>query len=164
MITVVGIDPGTAVSAYVGMEGSRLECFGMLGNDDMLARLDYLRISSDAATVLVIEMVSSYGMPVGDEVFETCSWIGRFIERWRGRHEKIKRGPVKINLCHSSHASDSNVRAALIERYGGKQAAIGNKKSPGPLYRVGNDVWSALAVALTYQDRADVGSGKGLLR
>jgi hypothetical protein len=31
--------------------------------------------------------------------------------------------------------------------------AIGRKAAPGPLYGISRDVWSALAVAVTYADR-----------
>ena len=39
----------------------------------------------------------------------------------------------------------------LLDRFGGS-SAIGLKRSPGPLYGVSKDVWSALAVAVTYAD------------
>jgi len=58
---------------------------------------------------------------------------------------------VKLHLCGSARAKDTNIRQALIDRYGGS-AAIGKKAAPGPLYGVSKDVWSALAVAVTAAD------------
>lgn len=164
MITIIGIDPGPVLSAYVAMSGRRLERFGKIENAAMIDQLDFTRLESDPTTTLAIEMVSSYGMPVGEEIFETCVWIGRFIQRWGGRFVKVKRGEIKMHLCGSPHAKDPNIRAALIEKYGGKDAAIGKKGAYGPLHGVTEDVWSALAVATTYRERGDAGSGKGLLR
>lgn len=165
MITHIGVDPGPVESAYAAMSGRELVAFGKMSNEAMLKDLDFQRLQSDAMTALVVEMVSSYGMPVGAEVFETCVWIGRFIQNWTGKYAKILRATVRPHLCHSTKATDANVRAALIERYGGKRAAIGTVKAKGPLYGVTGDVWSALAVATTYYDRViDAGSGKGVLR
>ena len=56
---------------------------------------------------------------------------------------------VKSHLCHSAKANDSNIRQALIDRWGGDQVAIGRKKAPGPLYGFSGDMWAALAVAVT---------------
>jgi hypothetical protein len=98
-------------------------------------------------------MIASYGMPVGREVFETCLWIGRFVEAWAsrgGEYRLVYRREVKLHLCESVRANDANIRAALIDRFGpGKPAAIGTKKAPGPLYGLKGDEWAALGVALT---------------
>jgi hypothetical protein len=105
-------------------------------------------------------MVASYGMAVGATVFETCVWSGRFIERWlsgrayRPQPDRIYRKEVKMHLCGSMRAKDANVRQALIDRYGGKEAAIGKKANPGPLYGMSGDCWSALAVAITAAETA----------
>lgn len=118
--------------------------------------VDALRRRDIAPTVQVdemaIEMIASYGMPVGREVFETCLWIGRFIEAWGGPYTLVYRRDVKLHLCGQARAKDGNVRQAIIDRFGGKQSAIGNKKTPGPLYGVSGDVWQALAVAITFAD------------
>ena len=79
--------------------------------------------------VLVIEMIASYGMPVGKEVFETCVWIGRFKELAIIRNIKVEyiyRKDEKMNLCQSMKAKDSNIRQALIDRFG----IVGTKKNP----------------------------------
>ena len=109
---------------------------------------------------LVIEMVQSYGMAVGIEVFRTCVWIGRFEEAWLAGGKsltEINRGTIKLHLCGSMRAKDANVRQALIDCFGpGKAAAIGVKASPGPLYGLKSDLWSALAVAVTYAETVEV--------
>ena len=91
-------------------------------------------------------------MPVGREVFETVYWIGRFAQAAQPvEHTLVSRGAVKMHLCGSKRAKDSNIRQALIDRFGGS-AAIGRKADPGPLYGISGDVWSALAVAVTWYD------------
>lgn len=102
---------------------------------------------------LAIETVASYGMSVGADVFTTCEWQGRFIERWNSHGlpepRRVKRLEVKMAVCHNSRANDSNIRQALIDMYGGKDRAIGRKASPGPLYGLSKDGWAALGVAIT---------------
>jgi len=155
---VFAIDPGTAESAFVELsDDDKLGQFGKVGNGELIRIVrNYL-----PAPTLAIEMVASYGMPVGREIFETCVWIGRFIEGWRGGHELIYRAEVKQNLCGTARAKDPNVRQALLDRWGGKVTAIGRKAHPGPLFGVADDVWAALGVAVTWQDRQVIGTGKG---
>ena len=80
---------------------------------------------------LAIEMVA-YGMPVGREVFDTCVWIGRYIQAWPRPDEVrlIYRKNVKLELCGSARAKDANVRQALLDRVGPR----GTKKKPGATY------------------------------
>lgn len=162
MISVIGIDPGTTESAYMALDRDKPVSFGKLDNKQLLSRLDFLRIEA-GDVVLAVEMVQGYGMAVGSEVFETCVWIGRFIERWRGRYNLIMRGAIRWHLCDDRRAKDANVRAALIERYGGKSKAIGLKKNPGPLHGVVDDIWSALAVATVHREKALAEPGTGII-
>ena len=79
--------------------------------------------------LVAIEMIASYGMAVGKEVFETCVWIGRFKEIAEFNNIKVEyiyRKDEKMNICHSMKAKDSNIRQALIDRFG----EVGTKKNP----------------------------------
>ena len=150
---VLAIDPGPEESALVSLDGARV-CAFMHGNEDMVK---FLRMLPPEDT-LVIERVEGFGMPVGREVFETVWWSGRFAQVWRDvsgvEAERLGRRDVKLHLCGTCRAKDGNVRQALIDRFGpGKEAAIGKKKTPGPLYGVSGDAWAALAVAVTWADR-----------
>jgi len=151
-MTILAIDPGPFRSAWVAFgPGTGVKAFAnAVPNDELLAMLRG-RLARDFTTV-VIEKIESYGMPVGAEVFETVYASGRFAEAVRPTPvQRIGRGLVKRYLCGTERAKDTNVRHALLDRYGGsRQAAIGTKAEPGPLYGVSGDVWAALAVAIAW--------------
>jgi len=150
MAKILAIDPGSEQSAYVVLVGDKPVEFAIVSNETMVHILPQFD-----AGALAIEMVACYGMAVGRTVFETCVWIGRFIERWNKKHALIYRKDVKMCLCNSMRAKDSNIRQAIIDRYpatgGGKTPQIGTKARPGPLYGVSKDIWAALAVAITHE-------------
>jgi hypothetical protein len=142
---IFALDPGTEETGYVIFDGDRvLEC-GILPNEEMLSHIS----AAFDCNVLACEMVASYGMAVGRETFETCVWIGRFIQTWaehgNGDWCFVYRKDVKIHLCGSMKAKDANISQALRDRFG----EVGTKKNPGPLFGIKSHIWSALAVAVT---------------
>jgi hypothetical protein len=151
---ILAIDPGPERSAWVRFDGGRVVGFGKCPNEVFLA--DVARWYGNNRTYrCVIEKIASYGMAVGAEVFETCVWTGRFLEAFGAdRCERITRGEVKMHLCGSMRAKDGNIRQAIIDRFGGKEKAIGKKAAPGPLFGVSGDVWAALAVAIAWSEKA----------
>jgi hypothetical protein len=149
---IFAIDPGTHRSAWVDYAGAPVRSFGLWDNEVLLKHLRG-RVQEPGSTVL-IEKIESYGMAVGEEVFTTVMWVGRFIEALHPTPViLVPRRHVKVTLCGSARAKDPNIRAALIDRFGpGKEKAIGLKASPGPLFGVTADVWSALAVAVAWSE------------
>ena len=147
---VLGIDPGPTESAYVIYNSTtrHIDEHAKARNDHVV---DYCGAQFDI-DALVIEQIAAMGMAVGAEVFETCFWSGRFAQAWDGDWHRVKRHEVKMHVCGNMRAKDGNIRQALIDRWGGKENAIGRKAKPGPLYGVHGDEWSALAVAVTWSD------------
>jgi hypothetical protein len=147
MTTTLAIDPGTTQSGWVVFDGKNVVSCGISPNEDVL-----FNAACFQGDLVAIEMIASYGMPVGAEVFETCVWIGRFIEAAkpieetpRIKVELIYRRDVKIHLCGSPRAKDGNIRQALIDKLG----VVGTKKNPGPLFGMKSHAWAALGVAVT---------------
>lgn len=145
MTQILAIDPGTHNSGLVVFEAGRVLRAGIHNNEFILHT-----IRESRADVLAIEMIASYGMPVGREVFETCVWIGRMVETWREPYDvrMVYRKDVKLHLCGTAKAKDPNIRQALLDKVG----PAGTKKAPGPTYGVRSHAWAALAVAVTVAD------------
>lgn len=150
---VFAIDPGTNESAYIIWDGEHIGDFGILPNEDVL-----LKISEYDVDELVIEMVASYGMPVGKSVFETCVWIGRFYECYKINTNKnpmlVYRRDIKLHHCNSVRASDTNIKYALIDKYAPDDSnkGKGTKKFPGFFYGFKNDIWQAFALVTCYTE------------
>lgn len=142
---ILSIDPGTKQSAYLILDNNTISDFGIIENNELRQKL--LTIQCD---VLAIEMFASYGMKVGASVFDTCVWIGRFVQTITDRNipfEMIYRKQVKMQVCGKMQANDSSIRAKMIEIFGEQ----GTKKNKGATYGISKDIWSALAIAYTYK-------------
>lgn len=148
-ITLLAVDPGTTQSGFVILENDHVITSGVLPNAKALE----LVAAHDG--VVAIEMVASFGMAVGKEVFETVRWIGRFQQASRDPEavSLVYRRDVKLHLCGTSKAKDANIRQALLDMFprtgGGKTPQVGTKGQPGPLFGVSSHAWSALGVAVT---------------
>lgn len=161
MGTILAIDPGNIQSGYVvvehdGEEIRRVLDVGKLPNEEIRDVL-HKNIYGNC-TDFAIEMIAGMGMAVGQEVFDTCLWIGRFMEfaeRDGGEPVKIFRREEKLDLCGSLSAKDANIRQALVDRYAPGQPNFGKgtKKNPGFFYGFSADMWAAMAVAVTYFDK-----------
>lgn len=145
---ILAIDPGNKQSGWCLFDGQRVHDSGVLDNEEMLGRVLLHRDKP-----LAIEMIASYGMAVGREVFDTCVWVGRFWQAHGRDVRLVYRKDVKMHLCHTMKAKDGNIRQAIIDLFpatgGGKVPQIGTKAQPGPLYGVSSHAWAALGVAIT---------------
>lgn len=155
--TILAIDPGNAYSGYavIQMPDFKLLDFGKVENDKLM---DIIVVWCDRVDTVALEMVASYGMAVGRDVFETCVWIGRFqqalIFYGQGNINFIYRKDEKLRLCGSLKAKDSNIRQELINRYAKHdfKSGKGVKANPDTFYGVAKDAWQAIAVGVTYYE------------
>lgn len=156
---IIGIDPGNTQSAFCIVDSAlRPIFFDKAKNEEMWREI------FDAAQALhwdevefAVEMIASYGMPVGREVFDTVLWIGQMKDRIEGAGKKcnlIYRKDEKLAICHNPRANDATIRQALIDRfaYGVRNKGKGTKKEPGWFYGFRADIWQAYAVAVTYYE------------
>ena len=145
---VLALDPGTTQSGWViyDSKAKHVLASGVRDNQAILGWLP-CTVAEPHADLLAIERFAAMGMTVGQEVFDTCVWIGRFQQAWHTPAAAwlVYRRDVKMHLCGDSRAKDPNIRQALIDMLG----APGNKKAPGATYGVASHAWSALAVAVT---------------
>ena len=152
------VDPGYRQSAVVVWDGKQILWHAIEANEALLEMLETQAIgikAGDPRPLLVIEQMQlfSTSFGVGQEIFDSVFWSGQFVHAWKPRRwDRILRSKVRGHL-RASKGGDAAVRASLIDRFGPyKEKAIGFKKTPGPLYGIKADEWSALAIAVTYYD------------
>lgn len=154
---ILAIDPGNIQSGYVVVRHNGVEITGVLekgkvDNDHILQILDRYKEVADIA----VEMVASYGLTVGKEVFDTCVWAGRFVQAaFPTEVGLIYRREEKLCLCGNLRAKDGNITQALVDRFapGQSNKGKGTVKDPGFFHGFARDAWAAMAVAVTYFDK-----------
>ena len=165
---ILAIDPGNEESGYAIIDRSTYKplLIGKANNDNFRTAIINGAFLVGGINRISIEMIKSYGMPVGATVFETCVWIGRFLELLKPLGAKVDlvyRGDVKQHHCHNSGAKDSNVIVALTDRFasGVRNRGKGTIDAPGWFYGFKADIWQAYALAVYTADTiaADVPGG-----
>lgn len=152
---ILAIDPGSSLSAYVLYNGERVIAYGKVANDDLVHLLQRAHENGGPlgdADHVVIELAESFGAKVWSQVFTTTFWAGRFAQAWGREFTTLGRRAVKKSIIGATRGTDTQIRQCLIDRWGGKDAALGTKKEPGPLRGLTADTWQALALAVTYSE------------
>lgn len=160
MNTVIAIDPGSERSALVTLEPPNLAPRDRLLVPNARVR-EYLASAPTFRTRLVIEYTPPYTLQATSngrvyfprQLLDTALETGRMIECWGSDdYDLLSRLEVKQHLLGRSTGTDADVSAALLDVYGFRSAreAKGTVKEPGPLFGIANDLWAALAVAVTY--------------
>lgn len=163
---ILGIDPGLRESGYVLLAGELVEGSGVLPNEEILSTV---LPSLGAGAVLAVEELGGQGRFVGLDELRTARWSGRFEERWNqlfalawDTPRFVLRSAVKLHLLGRATGNDAQVRRALVDLWGGDEAAFGPKgqkvkkgeaKVRGPLHGISSHAWQALAVAVTVRDQ-----------
>jgi hypothetical protein len=154
---IIGIDPGTTESALVAFEYEPFPQEMVIVHKEYLPNMEienWLRQHSSPEDQLAIEFLQSYGMAVGQDVFMTCRWVGRFESAWGFLDSTYLYARPSI-LTHTTGGvrgrKKSDVRKALMLRFGGT-------KKGEPLHGVRVDHESdALAVGVYHADGAPLG-------
>ncbi len=154
---VIAIDPGPLVSGWVlyDMVEETVDQHGIEENNELIEIIEPHTNKWPMAQHLAIERFEARGMPLGESSIETIIWTGRFAQAWLAQVCWVRRREVKLHLCGTMRAKDSNVNAVLGDRFSagqGMRAAKGVKRAPGPLYGLKSHSLAALAVALTFAE------------
>lgn len=156
---ILAIDVGTTDSGYAIMRFDKddinLLSFGKIANDTLMQI-----IKNDDYDHLVYEQFQSFGMAIGESTIESILWNGRLIQAAIDRSipvDRIYRKEEKLCICNTLRAKDANIRQALIDRYAktDKKNGKGTKKEPDVFFGVKKDVWSAIAVGVTWREKME---------
>ena len=137
---IFGVDPGPKVSTWVKYGDNTILAFGRdVANHTLLENIAL------ADAPIIVEDIENMGQTVGESTFLTARWSGRFEERaFRAGVELhfLKRTAIKLHLCGKRNCKGTQVRLALLERFG-------NIATAG----IADHAWSALAIAVTWEDQ-----------
>jgi len=180
MLTL-SIDPGTKQSAYTLIrEDYSIVSAAKSPNEDVLnlihqGEFDALAVECMEPRFHAPGAGKNMGLRIGDEVYETCIWIGRFMEATYAQgkpvfrvfrsEERARLIPTKKNglpplTGKVGESGDSKMRAALIARFARHDKVNGKGRAANKdfFYGFRADMWNAFAVGVVHLDKMREGS------
>lgn len=160
---LLAIDPGCDLSAWVVWDGERIHDCAKEENENVLA------LARGFVGPVYVEGMSYMRAEAGASMLGTAFWAGRFYQASADPQE-VKRTEVKLHHTGRRTANDSDVRAALIDRFGrpyttevytptgkrGQPLKPRSRRAPGLTAPLSNDTWQAFALAVYATDKAEV--------
>lgn len=158
------LDPGNRHTAWLLYQPSEKLIINGFGKEPNERVLDIIIEKEEFYDLMLVEQLSGYiytpkgaqyrkQTTIGRDVIDTAVWSGRFVQQADivgKEHVMMLRSTVSHHLCKGvQHPGNSEVRAALIKRFGEK----GTMKNPGLLYGVSDDIWSSLALGVSFCDK-----------
>ena len=146
------LDPGNKVTALVVLdENFKVAEHYYLPNEEIY---EILQGHSNPSDHLAIEWLQSYGQAVGQSVFMTCRWVGRFEIAWNYQNHIYMYARPSI-LAHITGGvrgkKKSAIRQSLILRFGGS-------KKGEPLHGLNEHERDAMAVGVYHMDGVKQGA------
>jgi len=131
---VIGFDPGNECTGWCvwDVKDKIFLYKHKILNGDVIQKIEVFDKKYNIVKV-GIEYPSSYGMPVGQTLFDTCTFVGILAQIFKSKNipcELIFRKSVKMFLCNSVRADDSIVNSRVREYLGEDNT----KKKPNPIY------------------------------
>ena len=158
----IACDPGNEKSALVIYDAYAKTIGGQFIGPNKDCRL-WLKHLAPIHQLLVMEYTKPYVRYTKakkpyfpSQVMLTAREQGRFQEIFESVDRKVDyifRQTVKAHIAGKATANDSEIRKALLDRYGGERVALGKKASPGPLWGIKADLWQALAAGIAYAEK-----------
>lgn len=156
---LLAIDPGPKKSAYCMMR----EDFSLISAADVENEQVLKLVKEGEYDRMAIECMQSYGSAVGAETYDTCIWIGRYMQAaidrgkpitrvYRGEEKQLLIPSKKNGLPplpeHAGKTADAQIRAALIARFArhDKRNGKGTRINKDVFYGFQGDMWAAFAV------------------
>lgn len=148
---ILGIDPGPEVCGVVLYDHHHRSVVESWPAMPVHLTLALLADISTERLVVAIERVQSAGIS-GAHLLLTSEVVGRLWQAAEARGLPVRllyRRDVCSRLHVHGSGKDRQVRERMIESHGGiRSAAIGSKRTPGPLYGVSSHAWQALGLAV----------------
>ncbi len=155
---LLAIDPGTNFSGYVTVEIEtyRPIVFDKIYNEALSTLIYKKFLAEEKINKAVIEMPQFFGanMTAGGTVFETCVWVGRYMEALQPFAKRMYRAAIKNIVTGTPRSTDAQVRRVLIDRFAKHdfKQGKGTKANPDWFYGFRLDIWQAYAAAVAYID------------